>query len=207
MAHKVFNARTMNRYPHITKKDLYSYDCLVLRSYILISSDGKAKTTKEYDEFIWKWEFTSMDTVELTTLDFVRDNESFTKNDKLYVDVDKVHLNEAKTIRKRTVDADALVELINNKIELFLYPSDIAFVYAMELLAHDKMKKKWVTLAKARYLSEENVKNMAFETTTLKSCGMTKKLTKKHKSTGKISTVKRMTGNIEALGKNFNKLI
>ena len=77
----------------------------------------------------------------------------------------------------------------------------------MELLAHDKMKKKWATLAKAIYLSEENVKNMAFGRTALNSCSMTKKLTKKHNSTGKISTVKRMTGDIGALGKNFNKLI
>lgn len=207
MVYKVYNARTMNKYPHITIKDLHSYDCLVLRRYILLSSDGEVETINTYHEFIWKWEFTSMDTAELTTLDFVQKNKSFREKDKLYVDMNKVHLNEAKAIKKREVDEDALVELINYNIERSLQPSDVTIVYAMELLAHDKMKKKWVTLAKARYLSEENVKNKAFGTTTLKSYGMTKKLTKKHKSTGKMSAVKRMTGNIEVLGKNFKKLI
>lgn len=208
MVHKVFNARTMNKYPHITIKDLQLYDCLVLRKYMLNPSDGKVKTTNKYREFIWKWKFTSENTIELTILTFVRDNKSFTENDELYIDANKVHLNDAKT--RRTLvefDFDRLVRLINDTIEDLLYPSNVTIVYAMELLAHDKMKKKWVTLAKARYLSEETVKNMAFGTTTLKSCGMAKKLTKKHKSTGKSSTVKRMTGNIEALGKNFNKLI
>lgn len=210
MAYKVFNARTMNKYPHLTIKDLYLYDCLVLRRYMLNPSDGKRKTTNKFREFIWKWKFTSMDTIELTILTFVRDNKSFTENDKLYLDVDEVHLDEAKTRRKLVyydISFDKLVKLINDNIADLLHPTDVTLVYAMELLAHDKMKKKWVTLAKARYLSEESVKNMAFGRTTLNSCGMTKKLTKKHKSTEKISAVKRMTGDIGALGKNFNKLI
>lgn len=59
MVHKVFNARTMNKYPRITIKDLQLYDCLVLRKYILNPSDGKVKTTNRYREFIWKWKFTS----------------------------------------------------------------------------------------------------------------------------------------------------
>ena len=210
MVHKVFNVRTMNKYPQITIKDLYLYDCLVLRRYILNPSDGEVKTTNKYREFIWKWEFTSMDTIELTILTFVQNNKSFTENDKLYIDVNKVHLNDAITRRKLVyweVSFDELVRLINNEIESLLNPSGVTLVYAMELLAHDKMKKKWVTLAKARYLSEASVKNMAFRTSTLKSCGMTKKITKKHKSTRKMSAVKRMTGDIGALGKNFNKLI
>ena len=211
MVYKVFNARSVNSYPpEITREDLYLYDCLVLRRYMLNPSDGKVKTTNKYREFIWKWEFTDIDTIELTILTFVRDNKSFTKNDELYIDVNKVHLNDAKTRRKLVfseVDFNRLVRLINENIEDLLSPSKVTIVYAMELLAHDKMKKKWVTLAKARYLSEASVKNKAFGITTLNSCSMTKKPTKKHKSTGKVSTVKRMTGNIETLGKNFNKLI
>lgn len=210
MVHKVFDARTTNKYPQITIKDLQLYDCLVLRRYMLNPSDGDVKTTNKYREFIWKWEFTNMDTIELTVLTFVQDNKSFTENDKLYIDVNKVHLRDAITRRKLVyweVSFDKLVKRINDEIESLLNPSGVTLVYAMELLAHDRMKKKWVTLAKARYLSDASVKNMAFRTTTLKSCSMTKKPAKKPKSTGKMSVVKRMTGDIGALGKNFNKLI
>lgn len=207
MIYKVYDARTMNKYPHITIKDLYAYDCLVLRKYMLNPSDGKVKTTNKYREFIWKWTFINMTTIELTISTFVRDNKSFEINDKLYIDVDKVHLNEAKTRRKIVFHIDTLLKHINDDIADLLHHTNVTYVYSMELLAHDKMKNKWVTLAKARYLSDESVKNKAFGTTTLKSCNMTKKSTKKHKSTKKISPVKRMTGDIGQLGKNFNKLI